>query len=192
MHIALLGGRFDPPHNGHVQIARYVLQSSLAIDEVWFVPANTHPWRPIIASAKDRLAMTNLLKEKNLKVNDIDIARGGETYTIDTVHELQRDRHNTYEWILGSDQIQSFSQWKEYKQLQKLIHFLVIPREGYEQVQLPENFHLIAKEYTPTDLSSSEIRDRIRKGLSISGVVSEEVEQYIKRHKLYALLTTLY
>src|ERR1700687_1548173 len=105
MQIALFGGKFDPPHLGHIHISKYILQAGLGIDAVWFVPANTHPWRPIVASAQDRLEMAQLLVKgsdsgyRGVTVSDIDIKRGGDTYTIDTVRELFKTTDNTYCWI---------------------------------------------------------------------------------------------
>jgi len=184
MNIGLFGGRFDPPHNGHVQIAREILKRQLA-DEVWFIPANTHPWRSMVASASDRLAMTKLLEEERIKISDIEIKRGGETYTIDTIKELLMRKTNIkYFWILGSDQLQDFDRWKEYKKLQQLIRFLVFPRKGYMHKELPENFILI-NNYVATDISSSKIRNRIKKGLPISNFAPKEVEAYIREKGLY-------
>ena len=185
MHIALFGGRFDPPHIGHLQIARAILSKNQSIDQVWLIPANTHPWRPIVASPSDRLAMTKILKESKITISDIDINRGGETFTIDTVKELLQYPQNTYTWILGSDQIERFSQWRESKKLQHLIPFLVIPRKGYDQVTLPDNFFFLQGDYQATNLSSSVIRDRIQNGQSITGLVPDKVEEYIKEKRLY-------
>lgn len=192
MKIALLGGRFDPPHLGHLHIAEYVLCSKLGIQEVWLIPANTHPWRQITGSSNDRLEMTKLLVQslkKNkgkIKVMDTDIKRGGDTYTIETVGDLFLNKKNDYFWIFGSDQIKDFKNWKNYKKLQELIKFVVIPRKGYESVDLPENFILLSDHYHPTNLSSSEIRYRIKEGLSISKLVPKSIEKYIKDKKLYA------
>jgi len=168
MDIALFGGRFDPPHIGHLAVARNILKQQLA-DEVWLIPANTHPWRQMVASAQDRLTMTKLLEEDKIKVSDIEIKRGGETYTIDTVRNILSNKsYSSYRFFLvaGSDQIHDFHRWKDYKELQKLIRFLVFPR---------------------TAVSSSIIRERIERGLSILDLVPERVEKYIREKGLYGL-----
>lgn len=187
MKIALFGGRFDPPHNGHLHIAREVLKSVPDIDEVWLVPANTHPWRPIEASASDRLAMTKLLAEENIRVSDIDIRRGGETYTIDTINELLQTTSNTYVFICGADQLEDFAKWRAYQELEKKLHFVVFPRIGYDILGvLPKNVTILAaNDFIATDDSSTQIRERIKKGLSIADLVPEKVEKYILNKRLY-------
>src|SRR5579871_3103543 len=187
MKIALFGGRFDPPHNGHLHIAREVLKHVSDVDEVWFVPANTHPWRPVVASAEDRLAMTKLLEEDFIRVSDVDVKRGGETYTIDTVNELQRSTDNTYIFICGADQLKSFSEWKSYKKLEEKLHFIVFPRIGYDTPAiLPKNVTMMeATDFIATDDSSTEIRERIKKDQPISDLVPKKVEEYIKERGLY-------
>lgn len=186
MQVALFGGRFDPIHNGHIAIAREVLKAVPSVDEVWLVPANTHPWRPIAASAEDRLAMLKLVEEPKIKVSDIDIKRGGETFTIDTIRDLQKQTANTYIFICGSDQIKSFDKWKGYKELEMRMPFLVFPRPGSEKEELPPNFMWISDNaFEPMEDSSTRIRELIKAGKSISGLVPESVEKYIIEHDLY-------
>ncbi len=186
MRIAVFGGRFDPPHIGHLQVAQAVLQSDKQIDQVWLVPANTHPWRKIQASAQDRLAMLKLLQTDKIKVSDIDISRGGETYTIDTVRILLQDKTNTYFWVCGIDQLKDFYRWKEYEELNRLIDFLVFPRKGYdEKTHLPPKFTLIKNNFLPNDIASTVVREKIRKGESLEGFVPQSVIRYITEHHLY-------
>jgi len=186
MNIAVFGGRFDPPHVGHLQVAQTVLDAGLGIDKVLLLPANTHPWRAISASAKDRLAMVKLMETDTIKASDIDVARGGETYTIDTVRSLTQDKTNTYYWVCGIDQMKDFYRWKEYEELNRLIHFLVFPRKGYdEKTNLPPKFTLIKNNFLPNDISSSAIRAKVRKGESLIGLVTDNVARYIKEHHLY-------
>lgn len=187
MQIALFGGRFDPPHNGHVHIAREVLKDVKGIDQVWFVPANTHPWRPIVASAEDRLTMAGFLEEENIKICDIDIKREGETYTIDTIRELEKTTDNTYVFICGADQLKDFHRWKAYKELEEKLHFIVFPRIGYDIPKvLPKNFTLMAPtDFIATDDNATDIRNRIKQGLSIDHLVPRKVAEYILKKKLY-------
>jgi nicotinate-nucleotide adenylyltransferase len=186
MNIALFGGRFDPPHNSHLAIAWYVLSVGIGIDEVWLLPAHTHPWRPIVASNTDRLAMLRVLENPKIKVKNTDIQRGGQTYTIDTVRELQKSFPHQFFWICGIDQLPDLPKWKDFTHLQALLTFLVIPREGYTQpIVLPKNVILVPGKYTPSSLSSSEIRDKIKQGVSVKGLVPEKVEEYIREKGLY-------
>lgn len=187
MNIAVFGGRFDPPHVGHLAVAKEILKVKPDIDEIWLMPANTHPWRPIAASAQDRFAMVKLMEEGKIKASDFDIKRGGETYTIDTVRLLlQENRNDRYFWVCGIDQLKDFYRWREYEELSKLIDFLVFPRKGYdEKNHLPSKFTLVKGDFDATDLASSHIRELLRKGKSIAGLVTPKVEQYIQEHKLY-------
>lgn len=187
MHIALFGGRFDPPHNGHLHIAYETLKDLPEVDEVWFVPANTHPWRPIVASAEDRLQMAKCLEEKKIKACDIDIKRKGETFTINAIRELEKTTANSYVYICGADQIKDFHRWKDYQELEEKIHFIVFPRIGYAVPErLPKNFTLMTpNDFIATDDSSTGIRERIMQKLPISHLVPRKVEQYIKEKDLY-------
>lgn len=187
MNVAVFGGRFDPPHVGHLAVAREILKTKQDIDEVWFMPANTHPWRPIIATPTDRMQMVKLMQEDKIKAKDLDIVRGGETYTIDSIKLLfQENRNNIYLWVCGIDQLKDFYRWKEYDELKKMVDFLVFPRTGYdEKTNLPKNFSLIKGNFLATDLSSSSIREKIINRKSIAGLVTPKVEEYIKIHGLY-------
>ncbi len=187
MNIALFGGRFDPPHVGHAAIAQYILSADLGIDQVWLLPAHTHPWRPIVASDADRLAMVRFLENKNILVKDIELVRGETTRTIDTIRQLKRELpEHTYFWICGVDQVADLAKWDNNDELQESLTFLIIPRKGFNQhIDLPKKYIFISEKYSITDLSSSEIRDKIHKGLSIKGLVPEKVEKYIGEKGLY-------
>ena len=94
MKVAILGGKFDPPHYGHLLIAQQVLESDLKIDQVWLMPAKNHPWKKINASAEQRMEMVKLLTNDKIKVSDVDLYRDGNIYTIDTVKILQQKYHH--------------------------------------------------------------------------------------------------
>jgi nicotinate-nucleotide adenylyltransferase len=186
MTIALFGGRFDPPHYGHLLVAEQVLEKMPQIDQVWLLPANTHPWKKMVAAASHRLNMTKFLEMGRIKVSDLDIKRGGQTYTIETIRILKKETANRYFWLCGSDTIKEFHRWKDFQELVKLIPFLVFPRSGHQIKDLPQGFSLIRnKNLITTSLSSTMVRERIKNGLSITGLVPEEVEEYIRKHNLY-------
>lgn len=186
MSIAVFGGRFDPPHCGHLLVAEQVLEKMPEINQLWLLPANTHPWKQMVASPLNRLNMTKLLESKKIKVSDFDIKRGGETYTIDTVKLLKRDSTHSYFWLCGSDTLREFHRWKNFQQLVKLIPFLVFPRSNDKIKNLPEGFSLIKnKNLITTNISSTAIMNRIKRGLPITGLVPEKVEEYIREYNLY-------
>lgn len=187
MHVALFGGRFDPIHIGHLRIAEEVLHLRPEIDELWLLPANTHPWKPMGASAVDRLNMVKLTQKGKVKASDIDLKREGDTYTIDTIRFLEETTSNTYIWICGADQIHYFHKWKDYQELNKKITFFIFPRKGYTITKpVSMNATLITEKiFEPIEDSSTEIRNRIKQGKSITGLTPPNVEEYILTHKLY-------
>lgn len=187
MKIAVLGGRFDPIHIGHLLIARQVLEFDSTIDNVLFVPAYEHQWKPIQASPEDRIAMINSLLEEKMEVSGIEIKREGVSYSIDTIKALKEETGAEIIWVVGSDIVREFSRWKNSDELVKEATFLVFPRDPYKLPEnLPEGFKLVQ---SPTlqvaNFSSTVIRERIKSGKTIKFLVSDKVEQYIKEKNLY-------
>lgn len=185
MNIAVLGGRFDPPHIWHYWIAKQVIESIKTIDQVWYLPDFANALRPIVASSADRLAMIKFLETERQKVSTMAIDRGKTTYTIDIVYQLIKEGRNTHYWIIGSDLIDEFNKWRNCHKLSKLIKFLVFPREGYPIKSLPQNFYPVEGNLITSNISSSYIRRRVNEGLSIKGLVFPEVEEHIKKRNLY-------
>ncbi len=187
MTIAVLGGRFDPPHWGHFWIAQQVLDARPDIDEVWMIPAFQHQWKACAASASDRLHMTALLQTSRVKVSDLEVKRGGISYSVDTVKQILSLGNHTVYWIVGSDVVSEFAQWEKKEELAKLTTFIVFPRDPYRLPPvLPPGFEAIhSPSLVTTNLSSTFIRNRIKKGESVRGFVSEGVEKYIIKKKLY-------
>lgn len=187
MTIALYGGKFDPVHRGHSNWARQVLRRMPEVDQVWFVPTRTHPWRKLHASPTDRWNMLKLLETDKIKVSDVDLSRPGPIRTIDTIRKLRR-QYPTYRfyWICGSDIIDRFDEWEEHDQLTRLMTFIVFPRPGFDHQKLPPRFHLLPGSDLPRfTFSSSGIRNRVRQGKPISKFVPPAVEEYIHDHQLY-------
>ncbi len=172
MKVAVLGSPFDPPHRGHLWLAEKALTTKL-VDEVWLMPNFSHPWREPEATASKRTEMCELLKtdlpvgmQDKVKVSDLEIKRQGKSYTIDTVEELKNKYPDlTFFWLMGSDRLADLNKWKDIDKLLKEIEFIVLPKK-------PE-------------ISSTMIRDRIKKRLPISDLVTSRVEEYIKKNHLY-------
>lgn len=185
--IAILGGRFDPPHIGHYLIAKQVLEMYPDIEKVLFIPVSAHQWKPTVASGRQRLAMLESFKEDRIEVLDIEIKREGISYSIDTIKAIKSETNAQIFWIVGSDILSEFHRWENAQELVKLATFLVFPRDPYHLPdKLPTGFTLISgKDLISTNLSSTIIRKRIKEGKSISHLVPKETEAYIKKHKLY-------
>lgn len=188
MKIAVLGGRFDPIHTGHILIARQVLELMPEIDKVLFVPAYQHQWKSTVASSKHRIAMIQKVLEDKMEVSDIEIKRGGVSYSIDTIKALKKETEAQIYWIVGSDILPEFHRWERTEELVKEATFLVFPRDPYDlPTNLPKGFELISSpNLLVTSFSGTSIRQRVKKGKSIKYLVPKSVERYIKENNLYA------
>lgn len=187
MKVAVLGGRFDPIHTGHILIARQVLELKPEIDKIIFVPAYQHQWKSTDASSEHRVNMIKLILEKRMEVSDIEIKRGGISYSIDTIKALKKELGAEIYWIVGSDILPEFQRWKKADELVKEATFLVFPRDPYDlPTDLPKGFELISDpNLMVTSFSGTAIRERVRSGKSIKYLVPPEVERYIMENNLY-------
>lgn len=190
MRIAIFGGAFDPPHLGHLLIAQQTLDFT-NIDEVWLMPCFSHPFNKKITNDQTRLELCKLaisdFKNKKIRVCDFEIRLKEKSFTIDTVTTLKKTfKAERFFWLIGSDNLKDFKKWKDWQKLVKVIRFLVFPRVDFPIKKLPSDFRLI-KSSPPisSNLSSRIIRERVKKGLSIKGLVTEKVEEYIVENKLY-------
>jgi nicotinate-nucleotide adenylyltransferase len=198
MNIGVLGGTFDPIHMGHLIIAEEV-RARLDISEVLFVPAG----QPLlkhnnaISPAEHRVEMIRLAidKEPAFKLSTMEIERSGPSYTVDTMAELRsqiRAEDRLY-FILGWDNLNQLPQWHEPARLVSLCRLVPVPRVGYPSPDLDSleavvpglSQSIIMLDTPQIEISSSEIRDRLARGLSIHHLVPEAVEGYIQENRLY-------
>jgi len=203
MRIAILGGSFDPPHIGHLLIARQVLEYT-DVDQVWFMPvystsAHHEVFQKNLSSPEDRLAMSQFVEDEKIKISDFEIKQNKKSITIDTLRELsQHYPEHTFYWIAGSDRLETFHLWDNWREIIADYHLIIFPREHMlwhleervkEALQLqtiPENVIVLQnKELILTNLSSTVIRKRVKTGLPINFLVPKKVEEYINEHKLY-------
>lgn len=196
--LGIMGGTFDPIHIGHLQIACAVSQR-LGLEQVMFIPAYIAPHKVGMnfAPAEDRYAMTELAiaPYKGFFVSDMEMKRSGVSYTIDTVRQLSKEHPDEQLYfIIGADSVAQLHTWHNIQELLELAIFVAAGRPGYEGVMEEAESHLgsIARKRimlldTPEyDVSSTEIRSRIKAGLPLSGLVTAEVEKYIYEHGLYS------
>ncbi len=191
MRIGLLGGSFDPPHNGHL-LAASDAYDALSLDRLVFVPAAVQPLKAgqTMASAPQRLAMVQLLVDQDPRfdVSTMEIDRGGLSYTVDTLTALSGLWPNAQLfWLVGADVIQSFAKWREPERIAELATLVVLRRVGDGAApdlgSLPGAPRLL--ESRRIDVSSTEIRDRVRAGKSIRGFVPDAVATFIATERLY-------
>ena len=198
--IGVLGGTFDPIHLGHLIVAEDLMEK-LELKEVLFIPAG-RPWLKLkedkpISAAKHRLAMVKLAVASNpfFKVSTIEIDRPGFSYSIDTVLELKSklgDKAEIY-FIVGPDALQGLPRWKEPARLLEECQVVGIGRPGYAGANLRKldrsipgaSRRITLVDVPQIDISSTGIRQRVSRGLSIRYLVPGSVEKYIHEHRLY-------
>lgn len=198
MNIGVLGGTFDPIHMGHLIIAEEV-RARLDLAEVLFVLAG-QPLLKLnnaISPAEHRVEMVRLAiaNEPSFKLSTMEIERPGPSYTVDTMAELgsQIGAGDKLYFILGWDNLIQLPQWHEPSRLVKLCRLVPVPRVGQPSPDLDSleaavpglSQSIIMLDTPQIGISSSEIRDRVARGLSIHHLVPEPVERYIKQHRLY-------
>lgn len=183
--VGILGGTFDPPHIGHFIIADEV-RVALNLDEIWFIPNNEPPHKGKASTDKtDRLNMLKLVIDDNefFQINTIELEREGKSYTIDTVNSLIELYPNMkFYFIIGADMVEYLPNWKQIDELIEKIEFVGVKRRHYE---LKSKYPVKEVQIPLIDISSSEIRQRIEKGLPFRYLVPKEVYTYIKEHRLY-------
>lgn len=198
MNIGIIGGTFDPIHNGHLIIAEYA-RTSLNLDKVLFIPSGMHPFKDNkkITDAKNRMDMILLATDSNpcFEVSSLEITRIGITYTIDTMISL-KDKYPEDElyFIFGSDILFELDKWKRIEELSRLCKFILLDRHSKEEQEIYKRIEELESSYnidiekikSPIiDISSTEIRERVSKKISIRYLVPELVEKYILNNKLY-------
>ena len=185
--IGILGGSFNPVHLGHLRLAEVAYQQ-LKLDKVIFIPAylSPHKKRERLASASKRYRMVALAIKGNLRfqISDIELKRKGVSYSVDTVRQLKATFSTSkLYFIVGSDFLKQITQWKDIKVLAKLCKFAVAQRPGHASKKNFPKMQVI--KMNPLEISSSDIRRRIRNKKSIRYLVPEDVRQYIFKKKLY-------
>jgi nicotinate-nucleotide adenylyltransferase len=193
MKIGLFGGTFDPVHMGHLIVAETV-RGDYGLDRVLFIPTHIQPHKPErpVADPESRFLMTRLAVSRHdaFDVSDVEIRRGGVSYTLDTLIALSEsgmDVGNDLFLIMGSDSLMDLRNWKDPVEILKRARLLIAARRGVDDTGVEpwvRNKSVFVE--TPlVDISSTEIRRRIRSGLSIRFWVPEPVESVIRSRGLY-------
>ena len=183
MRIGIYGGTFDPVHHGHLILARQALEE-FKLDRLVFVPTAESPFKihNHTAPATDRLAMLQLAikGEDRFEVDPLEIERGGVSYSIDTVKMFRsRDPEAELFFLVGEDNAYRLTDWHRFEELKKMVGFVVLSRS--EDFQSPE-YPVVQRRI---EISSTEIRNRVANGESITYLVPESVKRYIEQHQLY-------
>ncbi len=214
MRIGLLGGTFNPIHVGHLRAAVEVIEA-FNLDKLLLIPSANPPHKSAdqVADAEDRLEMVRLSIKgvPSLEVSDVELARHGPSYTIETLRYFQ-DQYGAgseIHFIVGQDAFSEITTWKSYKALFSTAHFIVMTRPGSKLSSIEHFIHthisdayqydpvlnrythpewctIFCVDITHIDVSASEIRDRIRHGRPIRFLVPDTVEAFIVEKGLYS------
>ena len=195
--VALFGGTFDPPHNGHIHMM-LLLQELFAFDGVYIIPTNKNPFKETKTPAEYRLEMCQkaFMPFPWCKVLDIEVRQGGISYTIDTVDYLLKEdqefRKAEKFFLLGQEAAYSLDQWKQAERLIGIVQPIVISREDFDAryaLAMPPLIRTTIekgwRKATPLGLSSTEIRSRVTNKLYIEHLVPPSVFLYIQNKRLY-------
>jgi nicotinate-nucleotide adenylyltransferase len=193
LRIGVLGGTFDPPHRGHLAVMQAV-RSVLSLHQLLLVVAND-PWLKSgdhqVSSAADRFALTQALVEghdASIVVSDLEIRRGGPSYTVDTLRELRQSYPDAHLFlIIGADLVGQFDTWREPETIERLATVVVVDRPGSQLVLRPGWEHV---ELEPVDVSSTDIRRRVRAGEDVSAFTTSAVARRIGELGLYTQTAT--
>ncbi|OGQ49633.1 MAG: hypothetical protein A3I09_01730 [Deltaproteobacteria bacterium RIFCSPLOWO2_02_FULL_47_10] len=171
--VGIFGGSFNPPHKGHIEICRYLLNHN-DVDEVWVVPCFKHPFGKELAPFNDRLTMCKFAFggfEKSVRVSDIERTLGDISHTVKTLERLLQDYHDyKFFLIVGGDTTEESVMWHDAEKIRQLVQFITLPRGSESMIP---------------DISSTNVREAIRHGRKFSDFVTREVAVYIVTHGLY-------
>lgn len=189
MRIGLYGGSFDPVHLGHLLVAQAALEE-MALDRIVFLPAARSPFKPDTSNApggvRMRMLRMALAGGTRFDVDDLELRRGGVSYTVDTVREIAA-RHPGAElcWLIGADHVPTLPQWREAAALAGLVEFVVIPRPGEPAAEPAPPFRSRQMRGWPLRISSSEIRRRVAAGLPVRHLLPAGVAEVVANERLY-------
>lgn len=209
--VGFLGGTFDPVHSGHLALGRGVVRE-LDLDTLYLVPAPSPPHKrgQLLTDFRHRVAMLRLaiVGDPCLKVSEIEAERSGPSYTIDTLSQFRQQLgpEADFFFIMGLDSFVEINTWKSYKELLIAASFVVIDRPDHKLISIEQVIAEVFPDYCkksaglwetegqnkiysftmePVPVSSTLVREKLRTGKSVRGLVPSEVAQYIKKWKLY-------
>ena len=198
--IIIFGGTFNPIHNAHLRMARH-LKRKFKPDKIFFIPCYIpyHKNYQGLVAPKHRLEMARLAIAgiPGVAASDMDIKRGGRTFSIDTIRALKRKYKTGTEFyfVIGADSLVDLPRWYKIAELSRLCRFITIARPGYPFNTLARNMPFpkdviddmkrLYQSNPKMDISSTRIRENIRTGKSVKSLVSKAVESYIKKYDLY-------
>ena len=196
--IGIYGGTFSPPHNGHLKAAK-IFMEQMWLDLLYVIPTALPPHKEmeVAVSAEDRLAMTRaaFAGMEGVYVSDMEIARGGRSYTVDTLRELSGEDRRLF-LLLGTDMMLTLDTWRAPEEIFRLCYPVYIRRDNDRSLddviiakiaEYHQKYGKVVRKLVtdPLELSSHEIRERLQNRLPIGSLVPPAVEKYIQDKRLY-------
>jgi nicotinate-nucleotide adenylyltransferase len=178
--LAVYGGSFDPPHVAHTLVCAYVL-SAHPVDSLLLVPTGTHPFGKPLSAFEHRLRMCQLAMADLARVEISSLERdlAGPSLTLRTLELLHAHHPDAaLRLVIGSDLLRETASWHRFDRICELAPPLIVQRAGFEQPG-------VAQPALP-DVSSTEVRRRLREGLSVEGLIGHAVAAYARTHQLYS------
>lgn len=185
MKIGLYGGSFNPIHNGHIRVIKYLLKKKI-VDEIWIVPCKKHRFNKHLADEKDRIAMIKLAIKniKKTRIDRIETKSKVKNCTLKTIRKLKKKYKHRFFLIIGSDILYEIKKWYKYEELIRESEFIVFKREGYSIKKVPKMKIILIRE-KGNRISSTGIREKISEGKPLKNLVPLSVNKYIKEKNLY-------
>ena len=189
LRLGLFGGSFDPVHLGHLLLAQ-AAREELRLSRLYLIPASQSPFKPqrqpTPAAQRLRLLRLALARCDWCEIDEQELARGGISYTIDTVRTYaSRFPEAQLFYLVGADHVPQLPKWRDAQELAKLAYFVAIARPGEPQNAFPPPFQGRALSGFPAGISSSQIRARVKAGLPINHLVPATVAEAIRNNGLY-------
>lgn len=199
MKIGIMGGTFNPIHNGHIEMAS-IAADVFGLSDVMLIPTGNppHKSKDDILSKYERyeLCLLSTAEFDNIFVSSIEIDRDGYTYTIDTLNELEKVyglKDDIY-FIIGGDTVLQLERWREFEEVFKRCKFIAFGRAGMDESLILNKIEFFKKEYAAQigyitadilDIASSDLREMIKSGQSVAEFIPVKAVEYISRHNLY-------
>jgi nicotinate-nucleotide adenylyltransferase len=188
--IGLLFGSFNPVHFGHIGIAEKILETAI-VDEIWFVLSPQNPFKSNLELLDDkkRLEILNLALENysEMKVSEIEINMEKPSYTYKTLKKIQFENpRNEFLIIIGADILENFDKWKNYEEIINNYSFIIYPRHKISTLKIYDNMRFVKVEADEIDVSSTQIREKIKLKQDIFEYLPKKVVTYILENSLYS------
>lgn len=184
--IGIMGGTFNPIHNGHLIMAEQVM-SQLGLDQIFFIPNNIPPHvdtkTAIAGEIRAKLIELAIKDNEKFILNRMELTQGGISYSINTVKRLKTENPDVdFYFIIGGDEVAYLPKWKQIDELVKLVTFVAVKRAGFKQTS---HYPVIWVDAPLIEISSTDLRKRIKSNQSIRYLVPQSVANYIEKNGLY-------